>query len=428
MPNGYFYGQKPPGAFETFMRGLASYDPIGGIVGSIQAGPRRSQWEQDRAALVDMAVNRLETMGTPQASAMAQQFRKDPRSAWMHIQQFGGFPQFEQQQQAIALRQRAGNVVNQYLSEVHTGETIADPMDIYSRLREAQVPHEVAATTAEQIGKLSEPRQRGALKEYFDPTSETGTRLGYPEEAAGKPGKPASSMYIETPEGLKIRMGGRGRLEEGEALMPTPATLNRLQQENEQKTGRLYRLKLIGESMRPEFHNIPYRLGITLSEWHEKWTKETDPTIKKSIADYAVYIRRGYQEMNQTLRDMSGVAVNPQEAERLKKAMIDLGEHWWEGDSWSKARAKYLDGVMYVARDKARTMYMLQHPGEISAGSFSLDQAYRLVVDYGDKVWNRIKETNPTLTDDAIRNLVDAEVVQEFGVTYNDVRDPRGWQ
>jgi len=162
-----------------------------------------------------------------------------------------------------------------------------------------------------------------ALREIADPSSPTGTRLVPVAEAAGKPGPPGSSERFETittPDGRTITrlVRGRGAGAGGEAAELTKPTTTSLEKNIVQANERLARIRNIRESFDPAFLNLPNQMFTKGAAMAERFGVELGPETKQRVAEFTEFRTNTLQNLNRTLNELSGAAVSPAEAERLK--------------------------------------------------------------------------------------------------------------
>ena len=133
----------------------------------------------------------------------------------------------------------------------------------------------------------------------------------------------------------------------------TTANQTALQERALQTQDRLARLSGIGEAFQPELLTLPEQGKIAFSKIKERLGVDISDEERKRIEDAATLSRRALEDLNLTLRDMSGAAITPQEADRLRAAMPDP-----ENDSPTEFVAKYNDLVSTL--QGAQTRYLQQ--------------------------------------------------------------------
>lgn len=255
------------------------------------------------------------------------------------------------------------------------------------------------------IGQLREVSN--AIEEIADPTSPTGTRFVHREDAVGKPGKPPTGMEISTgPDGTTIRTNVRdGGL--------TKTTLTRIEDKQFQAGEALARMRDIRSAFRPEFQEIGTRLGTAWSGLKEKAGVQLTAEERKTLNDFAIHRRRAISNVNQVLRDMSGAAITPQEADRLTKGLPNPGTGVFDGDSPTEFRAKMDDVTREMTLASMRYSYARRN---------GLDPLTLNLVDMSDiiareetTIREELRGANPNASPDVIETEVMARMDAIFG-------------
>ena len=96
----------------------------------------------------------------------------------------------------------------------------------------------------------------------------------------------------------------------------------------------------IGEAYQSELLTLPEQFKVGGMKLWERLGFELSPEQQARVTAASTLSRRALEDLNLTLRDMSGAAITPQEADRLRAAMPDP-----ERDSPSEFSAKYSDIV-----------------------------------------------------------------------------------
>ena len=262
-------------------------------------------------------------------------------------------------------------------------------------------------------------RDAGPLVPVFDP--ETGqASYATREQALGHMAPPKSggvqiTGYDEQGRPL-IQVGGSSQA--GAMQKPTAANIEKQMVD---MGGKMQRLDLIAKSYRPEYSEIPNRVGFEWSTLKDKFG-QLDPAKRQELSAYTTWRANAAQDMNQTIHDLSGAAVTPQEYERLARAMPNAGTGVGDGDSPTEFKAK-LDAQIYQAKlAYARLAYYRSHglPAPDFAGNnnggTSLADMPKIIDARGQELEQQLRQQNPNVPADQIAQQVDQQLRAEFGL------------
>ena len=161
-----------------------------------------------------------------------------------------------------------------------------------------------------------------------------------------------------TPGGAPTRVSigaqtGRGRA--SDPTQPTQTEQTRLQQNIADNTARLQRVEDIERSFRPEYQQIPTQ-GVNWARgMYERFGGTLSPDSQRQLSEYTGFRSRAFNELTQTLRQMSGAAVTPSEAERLLQVIGDPSS-----DSPTQFRTKIAETLRAVRLANARLHHYLR--------------------------------------------------------------------
>lgn len=116
---------------------------------------------------------------------------------------------------------------------------------------------------------------------------------------------------------------------------------NRVQQKQVNAAELGARVSAIRDSYKPEYQTIGRRITSLINSGRAK----LDPNSlsgeeRTALSDYATFRSEAINNINRVLNELSGAAVSPQEAERLRAAMPDPGTGVFDGDDPVSFEAK----------------------------------------------------------------------------------------
>jgi hypothetical protein len=140
----------------------------------------------------------------------------------------------------------------------------------------------------------------------------------------------------------ELSKGTKGKLEE--ELLTTGNAASRLNQ--------------IKSTFRPEYLNIKFRGQQEWASLKDKFTS-LDPKDKAVLQGYSTYKQNSINNLNQTIKDLTGAAMGVQEAERIIAGAPNAGTGVFDGDSPSTFEAKLNNQIQQVQYALARKQYSL---------------------------------------------------------------------
>ncbi len=140
----------------------------------------------------------------------------------------------------------------------------------------------------------------------------------------------------------ELSKGTKGKLEE--ELLTTGNAASRLNQ--------------IKSTFRPEYLNIKFRGKQEWASLKDKFTS-LDPKDKAVLQGYSTYKQNSINNLNQTIKDLTGAAMGVQEADRIIAGAPNAGTGVFDGDSPSNFEAKLNNQIKQVQYALARKQYSL---------------------------------------------------------------------
>ena len=265
-----------------------------------------------------------------------------------------------------------------------------------------------ALTVKDRLAMMA--KENHAPMEVYDPNSPTGTRLVSRKDALGKPGKPPSGFSIEMdPEtGKVVRVAqGRGAGQGGMGKRAEGETQDRILKGGDT----MGQLKSIQKLYRPEFQQIGNKWGNYLTAWKDKAGVNLDDSERKNLQDFTQYRAEAAQLFSLTLKDLSGVAVNPTEFERAKSWLPNPGSGIFDGDSPTELEAKRQRFEDFTRRALIKYNYI--NKNGLSKNDIDVDDIPALVSKRGDELEAQLKSRGVTGED--LKRQVKTLLSDEFG-------------
>jgi hypothetical protein len=195
----------------------------------------------------------------------------------------------------------------------------------------------------------------------------------------------------------------------GELSKPTKAKL----EEELLTTGNAAsRLAQIQSTFRPEYLNIKFRGQQEWAGLKDKFVN-LDPKEKNVLQGYSVYRQNATNNLNQTIKDLTGAAMGVQEAERIIAGAPSAGTGVFDGDSPSTFEAKLNNQIKQIQYALARKQYSLKRGLRWEATP--LDKMPDIVNNRGKEIAQQFK-LDPTKQADL--NTINRQLAAEFGISF----------
>ncbi|MEX0319018.1 MAG: hypothetical protein AB3N21_13755 [Ruegeria sp.] len=252
-------------------------------------------------------------------------------------------------------------------------------------------------------------------------------RAATPEESA-KYGAKAGQLNTETGEfkrtptekGMVISSDGQGgfTLVQGGGEQVTQfgtKARNMLDERTINAAAMLNRLRDTKALLRPEYLQIPTRLGAAWGQAMDKMGRAT-PEQQSLVANFAQFKTEAFNNLNTSLKELSGAAVTPQEAERLLEQLPKVGTGVLDGDSPVEFQAKMEQAILQQKRAIARyNLWQAQGAVGNPWDMGSLDQVDKMINARGIQIEEQLRGNG--ITDpQVLKQQVAQQLRREVGI------------
>lgn len=172
------------------------------------------------------------------------------------------------------------------------------------------------------------------------------------------------------------------------------------------------RLNDIQFSYKPEYQTIQYRGKQAWSTIRDKFGSLPEAD-KQQLADYSKYRQNALQNLNRTIKDLTGAAMGVQEAERIISSLPNAGTGILDGDSPVEFEAKLNNAIRQTKYALARQQYSLRKG--LSWESTPLDKIPSIVQARGKAI---AQQYNLDPNKPADLNTINRQLAAEFGVSF----------
>ena len=172
------------------------------------------------------------------------------------------------------------------------------------------------------------------------------------------------------------------------------------------------RLNNIQFSYKPEYQNIPYRGKQAWNTLADKVGKLPE-SEKRQLTEYSQYKQNSLQNLNQTIKDLTGAAMGVQEADRIITSLPNAGTGIFDGDSPTEFEAKLNNAVQQTKYALVRKNYALKNG--LKWENIALEKMPSIIQERGKQIEKQYKldPKDPATTPTVLRQLS-----AEFGVPF----------
>lgn len=207
---------------------------------------------------------------------------------------------------------------------------------------------------------------------------------------------PSTSVTVNTGE---LSKGTKGKVEEG--VLSSAEAVGRLNN--------------IYSSYKPEYLNIPFRLKQEWSGLASKF-KDIPETDKRILAGYSTFKQNALQNLNKTIKDLTGAAMGVQEADRIIASLPNAGTTVFGGDSPQEFESKLDNAIQQTKYALARQNYALKQGISKDAWEkIDLSDMPTIVEKRADEIAKAYKLNKNNPKD---RQTIKRQVAAEFGIPF----------
>ena len=296
--------------------------------------------EQSQQNLAQMAAERMRGLG-PQGAQWAQMIERDPRAALSMMAQYGGPAEIEN---SILGARAQGEAAGQWSRALGSSELTGPELEIMRMAGPEKGPAALKAYRDAQAG----PEAAEGPASY---TTNDGVWIRDPNAPGGYrnagPPKQSGGLQMELDENGRLvgfSMGGGGM---------TNTSRSKVEEKALNAQGMLSRLDQIRDSFDPKFQTWGGKVRIAAIQAKASSGLDVSSDEQKQLEDVARFKVAAFNNMNRVLNELSGAAISPQEAERLKQELPNPGTGLFDGDDPITFKAK-MDAVDNQIREAIR--------------------------------------------------------------------------
>ena len=156
--------------------------------------------------------------------------------------------------------------------------------------------------------------------------------------------EPKKGMRVTTPDGTIVEIGGNGGTTD-----LTPKTKGTIEAKLMGGKEQLARMQAIYSEFKPEYQEIPTRLGKTWTSIKASFGQNIPKEDARSLTEFKKFQRKSIENINLYIKELTGAQMSVKEADRLRLAQPDPGEKWYSGDDPITFKAK-MDDILKATR------------------------------------------------------------------------------
>jgi hypothetical protein len=189
-------------------------------------------------------------------------------------------------------------------------------------------------------------------------------------------------------------------------------TKKNLEQEILVTSDAVVRLNDISRSFRPEYQTIQRQFGQTWNTLKDK-VGALNPKDQASLTEFTRYRQNSLQNLNLTIKAITGAAMSDAEAGRIMASLPNAGTNAWDGDSPTQFKAKLDNTIQQTKYALARKQYALKNGRNWE--TIPLDSIPDIVRQRGKEI---AKQYNLDESKAADLNTIDRQLAAEFGILF----------
>ncbi len=254
--------------------------------------------------------------------------------------------------------------------------------------------------------RASEP-----LVPVFDPATGE-TRFRTRAEAVGQMAPPKTGMEVVTDPATGQTVVRTG-VTPGQGTEIGTKGRNKIEDQMIDLTAARQRLGNIAASWRPEFSELPNQLGMTFNEVRDRTGVgflSLNPDQKAALADYSQWQQNTRQNLNRTIKEITGAAMTEGEAARIRGEVPNLE------DGPTVFQAKMQNSIRLTNLAQARLAHLRNQglPASGNFGGIGLDEMPEIIDRRGAEIEQQMIAQG--MAPELAEQQAMAQVRQEFGI------------
>jgi hypothetical protein len=174
---------------------------------------------------------------------------------------------------------------------------------------------------------------------------------------------------------------------------------------------RMQTYSAIQSSFKPEYLSIPFRGAQAWSTLKDKFGGLPDDQ-KKILGEYSAFRQNAVDNLNRTIKEITGAAMAESEAQRIIAGLPNAGTGVFDGDSPTEFQAKLDNSMKQVKLVEARAVYMKKNG--LSLKDIPLSNMPQVINDRAKQI---AKEQGLDVNKPEDQQRIKMQLSSEFGIT-----------
>jgi hypothetical protein len=197
---------------------------------------------------------------------------------------------------------------------------------------------------------------------------------------------------------------------------PGGTVANQIEERQFNAAEQIARLSAIRRDFRPEHQTFAARLSNRWTALREFGGRQLSPDERQRLTEYTQSRARSLENLNYTIQAVTGAAMGIDEADRIIATMPNPGTGLFDGDSPTEFQAKLDRATQDVQNAIIRYSLARQRGVDPLRSGIRLEDVPGLVNQRGEEIAREIRADNPRLSENAVRQQVDARLGAELGL------------
>jgi hypothetical protein len=230
--------------------------------------------------------------------------------------------------------------------------------------------------------------------------------------------------------GFALALQGKG--EAGKMMAGEPGlgktAMNDVDEKIVKSLDQIGRLEGMAQTFQDKYQTIGTRLGMTATGWMAKIDPtKVKPEDARDLAAFAQDRRRGIENLNLTIKDITGAAMSIPEAQRIMQQVPNPGTGIFDGDDPVTYRAKLSDALDQTRLALARNSWLKRNNpqllNQLAARKMEgvenvmpLDRMRDVMNERKNQIFQELRQRAPNATPQQLLPFVGQQLKQEFGI------------
>jgi len=256
-------------------------------------------------------------------------------------------------------------------------------------------------------------------------------------QAPAQPGEP----MVDTPMGrmpesrakiIAFGLAMQGKGDAGKMMAAEPGlgktATNEIDEKIVKSVDQIARLEGMAQTFQDKYQTIGTRLGMTATGWMARIDPtKVKPEDARELAAFAQDRRRGIENLNLTIKEITGAAMSIPEAQRITQQVPNPGTGIFDGDDPVTYRSKLNDVLDQTRLALARNAWLKKNNprllNDLAArkmegveGVMPLDRMRDIMNERKNQIYQELRQRSPNASPQQLLPFVGQQLKQEFGI------------